>query len=69
MIFGGRWTTQNKKTPGSWINFVSKRSNGTPSEPAKPVEPVEPTNYLLLKDKNGVLLKTADGYYLAVRSE
>ena len=63
MIFGGRWTTQNKKTPGSWINFVSKQSNGTPPEPVKP------TVYLLLKDKNGVLLKTADGLYLAVSKE
>ena len=59
MIFGGNWTSQNKKTPGVFINFVSKKSTST--------TPVKPTVYLLLADSNGVLLKTADGLYLSVK--
>lgn len=28
----------------------------------------EPSGIMLLKDRNGLLLKTADGYYLAVKN-
>lgn len=34
MIFGGNWTTQNKKPPGAYIRFTSN-SNGTFSDDSK----------------------------------
>ena len=34
----------------------------------KQTEPLGPAPFLLLADREGVLLKTADGYYLAVKN-
>ena len=60
MLGGGKWDSQNKKLNGAYINIVSKKT----STPKKSIKPMEG---LLLTDINGVLIKTADGFYLAVK--
>ena len=62
MIGGGKWNQQNKVLHGAYINFISKKlsskqSNGIPNIIV----------YLRLVDKNGVLLKTSDGFYLTAK--
>ena len=57
MIFGGKWSKQDKVVPGCFINFICKNKgkNNKPSSDA-----------ILLKDRSGKYLKTADGQYLTV---
>lgn len=60
MIVGGLWDSQNKTLNGVYINFKSKK-------PSKKQSAI--TKNLLLVDKNGVPLKTADGFYLTVKGD
>jgi hypothetical protein len=62
MIGGGKWDRQNKILNGAYINFVSKKSSSK-----QPTGTINVLKYLLLADKNGVLLKTSDGFYLSVK--
>ena len=64
---------ERKTRPGVYIR-VTNRANGI-FAPAT-TDPVDPgpdpgpgsTKIMLLKDSRGVLLKTSDGYYLAVKN-
>lgn len=62
MLGGGKWNRQNKVLNGTYINFVSKGSTSTKSNKIPSI-----TEYLWLADKNGVLLKTIDGFYLSIK--
>jgi hypothetical protein len=62
MIGGGKWNGQNKVLHGVYINFVSKKSSSKQSTGMNAV-----IRYVLLADKNGVLLKTSDGFYLTAK--
>ena len=61
------------KRPGVHIRITNRSNNIFAPAPADPVNPgPDPgpgsTENMLLKDSRGVLLKTSDGYYLAVRN-
>ena len=71
MIGGGKWDAQNKKLNGVYINFVSKKASKTKTT-IVPVDPIDPdddpsTDSLWLKDVNGLLFRTSDGFNIAVR--
>lgn len=67
MIFGGRWNTQNKTCPGVYINFVSDKSKSKSISDSDSSSNATIFQYIVLADKNGVLLKSADGFYLTVK--
>lgn len=58
-----------KKRPGVYRS-IENRGRASTIVYIPPVEDDEPevTEVTLLKDRSGMLLKTSDGYYLAVRS-
>lgn len=63
MLGGGKWTKQDKKLPGVYINVISKVIGHKKSN-----TPVVESENTLLVDCKGVPLKTSDGKYLAVKT-
>ena len=62
MIGRETWRTANKRLPGIYIRIF--RNDMITSED---IETIPETNSTLLVDLNGVILRTADGYYLVVQ--
>ena len=58
---------ESKRRPGVYMRFVNRNVDAVATAPVTPPYP-EPSKNILLKDRNGVLLKTSDGYYLAVKN-
>lgn len=49
------------------VNIGDDAANAAASAPVAPAPP-QPSKICLLKDSRGVLFKTSDGYYLAVKN-
>ena len=64
---------ESKRRPGVYLRLVNRNVDAAGAVATAPVTPPspsypEPSQNMLLKDRNGVLLKTSDGYYLAVKN-
>lgn len=64
---------ESKYRPGVYMRFVNRNADEAGSVASAPVTPSfpsypEPSQNMLLKDSRGVLFKTSDGYYLAVKN-
>ena len=58
---------ESKRRPAVYMRFVNRGKDLAVAVPVTPSYP-DPSQKMLLKDRNGVLLKTSDGYYLAVKN-
>ena len=58
---------ESKHRPGVYMRFVNRGKDWDEAVPVTPSYP-DPSQKMLLKDRTGVLLKTSDGYYLAVKN-
>ena len=58
---------ESKRRPGVYMRFVNRGKDWAEAVPVTPSDPAL-SQKMLLKDRNGVLLKTSDGYYLAVKN-
>ena len=61
---------ERKPRPGVYLRIMNRGADSTaPAYPqVTPTLPPAPSKTMLLKDSSGVLLKTSDGYYLAVKN-
>lgn len=61
---------EKKLRPGVYMRIVNIGADAVQAAASAPVAPThpQPSKICLLKDSRGVLFKTSDGYYLAVKN-
>lgn len=61
---------EKKNRPGVYMRIVNIGDDAVQAAASAPVapNPPQPSKICLLKDSRGVLFKTSDGYYLAVKN-
>lgn len=61
---------EKKLRPGVYMRIVNIGEDAVQAAASTPVapKPPQPSKICLLKDSRGVLFKTSDGYYLAVKN-